>query len=118
MGLVARYLEAAGLPTVIAGSARDIVEHCGVPRFAFTDFPLGNPCGKPGDEPMQEAIVEFALDLLSSSTEPRTTQQTPYLWSDDESWRAVYGLVTDDNLQALRAQGELRRQRRAATRGE
>ena len=37
MSLVARYLEEAGLPTVIVGSARDVVEHCGVPRFVFTD---------------------------------------------------------------------------------
>jgi len=39
VSLVARYLEANGLPTVIVGSALDIVEHCGVPRFLFTDFP-------------------------------------------------------------------------------
>ena len=33
------------MPTVIVGSARDVVEECGVPRFVFSDFPLGNPCG-------------------------------------------------------------------------
>ena len=37
MSLVARILEEAGIPTVILGSAIDIVEHCGVPRFLFTD---------------------------------------------------------------------------------
>ena len=47
LSLVARHLEANGLPTVIIGSALDVVEHCGVPRFLFTDFPLGNPCGHP-----------------------------------------------------------------------
>ena len=47
MSLVARHLEANGLPTVIVGSALDVVEYCGVPRFLFTDFPLGNPCGLP-----------------------------------------------------------------------
>ena len=40
MSLVARYLEAHGMPTVIIGSALDIVERCGVPRFLFVDFPL------------------------------------------------------------------------------
>ena len=45
------------MPTVIIGSALDIVEHCAVPRFLFVDFPLGNPCGKPWDHPMQQRIV-------------------------------------------------------------
>ena len=64
MSLVARHLEAHGIATVILGSARDIVEHCGVPRFVFTDFPIGNPCGKPYDVPMQRSIVALGLDLL------------------------------------------------------
>jgi len=49
VSLVARHLEANGVPTVIAGSALDIVEASGAPRFAFTDFPLGNPLGKPSN---------------------------------------------------------------------
>ena len=64
MSLVARHLEEAGIPTVIIGSGRDIVEECGVPRFLFVDFPLGNPCGKPWDRDMQHAITGAALDLL------------------------------------------------------
>ena len=49
MALVARHLEAAGLPTVVMGAAKDIVELCGVPRFLFSDFPLGNAAGRPRD---------------------------------------------------------------------
>ncbi len=87
MSLVARHLETHGIATVILGSARDIVEHCGVPRFVFTDFPLGNPCGKPGDVAMQRAIVGLGLDLLEKASAPRTTVQTPFVWSEDQSWR-------------------------------
>lgn len=90
MSLVARHLEAHGIATVILGSARDVVEHCGVARFVFTDFPLGNPCGKPYDVAMQRSIVGFALDLLESAGAPRTTVQTPFVWSDDHSWRDNY----------------------------
>ena len=86
MSLVARHLEAYGIATVILGSARDIVEHCGVPRFVFTDFPLGNPCGKPYAVAMQRAIVGGGLDLLEKACAPRTTVQTPFVWSDDQSW--------------------------------
>ena len=87
VSLVARHLEAHGITAVILGSARDIVEHCGVPRFVFTDFPLGNPCGKPYDVAMQREIVGVALDLFESARLPRTTVQTPFVWSDDQSWR-------------------------------
>ena len=90
VSLVARHLEAHGIVTVILGSARDVVEHCGVARFVFTDFPLGNPCGKPFDAAMQRAIVGFALDLLENARAPRTTLQTPFVWSEDQSWRDNY----------------------------
>jgi D-proline reductase (dithiol) PrdB len=90
VSLVARHLEAHGIATVILGSARDVVEHCGVPRFVFTDFPLGNPCGKPYDAAMQRAIVGLGLDLLERACVPRTTVQTPFVWSEDHSWRDNY----------------------------
>jgi hypothetical protein len=45
--LLARFLEGAGIPTVIMGAAKDIVEHCGVPRFLFSDLPLGNAAALP-----------------------------------------------------------------------
>ncbi len=90
VSLVARHLEAHGIATVILGCARDIVEHCGVPRFVFTDFPLGNPCGKPYDVDMQRGIVRMGLDLLESARAPRTTVQSPFVWSEDQSWRDNY----------------------------
>lgn len=94
---------------MILGCARDIVERCGVARFVFTDFPLGNPCGKPFDAEMQRLIVETALDLLESASKPRTTVQTPFLWSDDPSWRANYMKVDATNREALAEAGKARR---------
>ena len=115
MSLVSRHLEANGIPTVVIGSARDIVEECGVARFLFSDFPLGNPCGKPYDVPMQRAILSHALDLLESARLPRTTVQTPLCWSDDESWKQRYARVDPERAEALRRAGEQRRaQQRAA----
>ena len=109
MCLVARHLEAAGIPTVILGSALDIVEYCGVPRFLFTDFPLGNPCGRPFDRQMQRAIVEMGLGVLESAVAPRTTVRTPYRWSEDETWRSRYLEVRPEEAARLAAQGETRR---------
>ena len=90
VSLVARHLEANGVPTVVIGSARDIVEQCGVARFVFTDFPLGNPCGKPGDVDMQHAIVGMALDVLETARYPRTTVQTPFQWDTSGAWRETF----------------------------
>ena len=87
MSLVSRYLEDHGLPTVIIGCARDIVEHCGVARFVFVDFPLGNPCGVPFDAGMQRSVVGRALDLLETATAPRTTVQAPLQWPKGEHWK-------------------------------
>jgi hypothetical protein len=91
------------------GSARDIVEECGVARFVFTDFPLGNPCGKPWDAEMQRSIVGIALDLLEQAWMPRTTIQTPYQWNNDE-WREAFMRVDSANREALAREGEARRE--------
>ena len=93
ISLTARYLEAHGIPTVIMGCAKDIVEHCGVPRFLFSDFPLGNPAGRPNDVDSQALTLELALDLLESATGPRTTYQSPIRWSDNPDWKLDYSNV-------------------------
>ena len=87
MSLVARHLEASGIPTVVIATARDIVEHCGVARLVFVDFPLGNPCGEPFEADMQRAIVEMALRLLETATEPRTTFEAGLKWSRGDKWK-------------------------------
>jgi D-proline reductase (dithiol) PrdB len=90
VSLVARHLERAGLSTVIMGAAKDIVEHCGVPRFLFSDFPLGNSAGKPFDPASQAGTLELALRLLETASAPRATVQSPQRWSNDSSWKLDY----------------------------
>jgi D-proline reductase (dithiol) PrdB len=113
VSLVSRHLEANGIPTAVMGSARDIVEECGVARFVFTDFPLGNPCGKPRDAAMQRAILGTALALLERAWMPRTTVQTPFRWEND-AWRDAFMRVDDGNREALAREGGERRRRQAA----
>ena len=112
MSLVARHLEANGIATVVMGCARDIVEECGVARFVFTDFPLGNPCGKPWDAQMQQSILGTALTLLERAWMPRTTVQTPFRW-DNNAWRDAFMRVDEGNREALARAGEERRRRQA-----
>ncbi len=87
MSLVARHLEANGISTVIMGCAKDIVEYCGVPRFLFSDFPLGNSAGRPFDLESQTATLELALRVLETAPAARTTVQSPLRWRDDASWK-------------------------------
>ena len=94
VGLAARHLEANGIPSVIMGCARDIVEHCGVPRFLWSDFPLGNSAGRPFDSASQSQTPELALRVLESAPAARTTVQSPLRWSEDASWKRDYNDLT------------------------
>jgi D-proline reductase (dithiol) PrdB len=94
VSLAARHLEAHGVSTVIMGCAKDIVEHCGVPRFLFSDFPLGNSAGRPFDVESQTETLELALRLLESAPAARTTVQSPLRWSADASWKRDYNDLT------------------------
>ncbi|HEY2188208.1 MAG TPA: glycine/sarcosine/betaine reductase selenoprotein B family protein [Caldimonas sp.] len=90
MSLIARLLEAAGVATVVLGCAKDIVEHVGVPRFVFSDFPLGNAAGLPHDRASQDATLSLALDLFEAAPAARTTVQSPLRWSESADWKLDY----------------------------
>jgi hypothetical protein len=93
VSLAARHLEENGIPTVIMGCAKDIVEHVGVPRFLFSDFPLGNPAGKPHDPESQDFTMELALRVLETAPAPRTTVQSPLRWSADPAWKLDFSNI-------------------------
>jgi len=107
LALVAHLLEASGIATVVMGCAKDIVELVGVPRFVFSDFPLGNAAGRPHDLPSQDATLALALALLEGAPAPRTTVQSPLRWSESADWKLDYCNV--DRL----APGEIARRRAA-----
>jgi hypothetical protein len=107
VSLVARHLEGSGISTVVMGCASDIVEHCGVPRFLFSDFPLGNSAGRPHDPASQETTLELALTLLETAAEPRTTLQSPLRWSESAEWKLDYcnpARLTPEELARRRAE--------------
>jgi hypothetical protein len=101
VSLAARHLEAHGISTVIMGCAKDIVEHCGVPRFLFSDFPLGNSAGRPFDAASQTETLELALRLLETAPAARTTVQSPLRWSDDPSWKRDFSDLTGLSPEAI-----------------
>jgi hypothetical protein len=109
--LTARTLEANKITTVIIGSALDIVDHCGVPRYLHNDIPLGNPLGHPYRTEEQLHSVRLALLLITDSTKP-VISRTSLRWHKGESWRSNYMKVDESNREALELAGEENRRRR------
>ena len=105
VSLAARHLEENGIATVVMGCAKDIVEFVGVPRFLFSDFPLGNAAGRPKDPRSQAFTLELALRLLEAAPTGRTTVQSPLRWSDNPAWKLDYS-----NIERLSSE-EIRRRR-------
>lgn len=115
VSIAARQLEAAGIPAVVMGCARDIVEYVGVPRLLFSDFPLGNAAGKPHDEQSQRATLDLALKTLANAPAPRTTVQSCQRWHDDASWKQDYCNVANLSAeQRSQLRSEFDRQKVAA----
>ena len=113
VSLVARHLEANGISTVVMGCAKDIVEHVAVPRFLFSDFPLGNSAGRPHDPASQRLTLELALRVLESAPGPQTTLQSPLRWREDAAWKRDYSnpaMLSADELARRRGEFEAQKQ--------
>ena len=93
IALAMRAIEAEGIPTVIMGCAKDIVERAGVPRFYFSDFPLGNGAGRPHDTASQDHTLAGALDMLAAATGPRSTVTSPLKWLGKPDWKTDYANI-------------------------
>jgi len=86
VGLIARTIEEAGIPTVYMGSCRDMMTRVRPPRAVFLDFPLGRQCGRPGDVDLQIRILKDALGVLASAGVPGRIVDLPYPWGEPFDW--------------------------------
>src|SRR6266705_2596073 len=97
------------------GCAKDIVEYCGVPRFLFSDFPLGNAAGRPQDPQSQAFTLELALRVLEAAPAARTTVQSPLRWSADPSWKLDFSNIAQLSPEEIaRRRAEFDRQKEIA----
>src|SRR5690242_2053838 len=97
------------------GCAKDLVEHAGVPRCLFSDFPLGNPAGRPNDRESQDFTLELALRVLEAAPAPRTTVQSPLRWSADPAWKRDFSNIALLSPQEItRRRAEFDRQKEIA----
>jgi hypothetical protein len=87
VGLIAREVEAAGIPTLCMTSARDITQAVNPPRAVFLNYPLGHQTGKPDDRENQRAIIGDALAAFETISKPGTIVELPYVWDlNDRNW--------------------------------
>src|ERR1700704_1048381 len=107
VGLAARMLEENGIATLVMGCAKDIVEHVGVPRFLFSDFPLGNAAGRPLDRASQAVTLELALKAVETAPAPRSTVQSALEWSVSPNWKLDYcniARLSEEEIRQRRAE--------------
>ncbi len=80
MGLIAREVEAAGIPTVVISLAKEITESVGVPRSLFVKWPLGHPLGEAMMPTQQRTLIFDALVHLQTASEPGIVAEPGYRW--------------------------------------
>ena len=84
--VVARALEARGLPTLGMSVLLEAAEEVKPPRTCFLDFPLGCPAGKPQEAVQQREILRNALKLAPEfDGQPWHIKTLPFRWSEDGS---------------------------------
>ena len=87
VGLIARVVEEAGIPTLCMTSALDITNAVKPPRAVFVNFPLGHQTGKPNQPELQKRIVLDALHQFETIARPGTIVELPYIWdANDRCW--------------------------------
>lgn len=78
MSLIAREVEAAGIPTIAMSVGRDITAQVRPPRAAYLHYPMGNTAGPPGKPELQEAIVKAALEQGALIEVPGSIVDLPF----------------------------------------
>ena len=121
VSLAARMLEENGISTIVMGCAKDIVEYVGVPRFLFSDFPLGNAAGRPNDPVSQAFTFDLALSVLETAPAPRTTVQSPLAWTASPDWKLDYldvARLSRDEIERRRKEFDEQKRIAATVRGD
>ena len=70
MPVLARWIEAAGIPTLVVTMMPAVAEERLAPRILGVEFPFGHAFGIAHDAPMQRRVLELALRILAGATAP------------------------------------------------
>lgn len=67
MPVLARWIEAAGIPTVVVTMMPSVAEERRAPRIVGVEFPFGHAFGVPGDPAMHRQVLELSLRVLAGA---------------------------------------------------
>ncbi len=94
MGLIARAIEAIGIPTVALSIARDLTAAVGVPRAVFLKWPMGHPLGEPHRPAQQRTVIFLALRLLLEADAPGVILEPGLRWRRETYQEPDWTLLT------------------------
>ena len=100
MSLIAREFERHGTPTLILGSALDILRSGGPPRVQFLNYPLGYTAGKPFDQENQRLVLSTAVKGFDRMQQPGI-ERLDFEWPD--GWTMVAQRSLEDSGSDLRS---------------
>ena len=83
MGLVARVIEAAGIPTVTLNMIWPYQRLVGMPRVAAIEHPFGRPYGDVDDAETQREVLRAALRVFDAAGAPGHVEHLPFVWHED-----------------------------------
>ncbi|MDH3455736.1 MAG: hypothetical protein OER90_02745 [Gemmatimonadota bacterium] len=83
MGLVARAIERAGIPTVTLSVVRSMTDALPAPRNVFVRFRLGQVLGEPGHVDQQQAVLRDTLHAVDRIAQTGAVIDLPYRWKRD-----------------------------------
>jgi hypothetical protein len=87
---MAHVIEARGTPTLVIGTALDIMNKVRPPRAVFVDHPVGRTFGPPRNRVRNEVVLVAALNELSKFTTPNEIRDIHCHWQSDggRAWEA------------------------------
>jgi D-proline reductase (dithiol) PrdB len=82
-GLLARVIEAAGLPTIVLGQHEPALKRVKPPRAVLTRFPRGATVGAPGHHEQQRQVLLDTLATLEEAATAGELYPLPYRWEGE-----------------------------------
>jgi hypothetical protein len=101
VGLVARVIEATGIPTVTLELVWIFQRMIGIPRVAAIEHPFARPFGDVDDAATQRAVLVAALALFGSAREPGQVEHLPMRWPSQPDERRSWHPAEPSPISAL-----------------
>lgn len=80
MPVLARLIEAEGIPTVVVTPMPQTASELLAPRIVGVEFPFGHPFGWVGGADVQQRVLRTALTVLAGAAVPGTRVDVDIEW--------------------------------------